>query len=158
MGDCSSISRLTPYETYRCFVEADIWKTIGHNGQRMWNDFTGTTNGEWAELVFAFAQLPAQFASYFLPFYFLARVFNRARWRGKIVTTDKQQKSKKRWSLHLVICGLFLVCFFPNDKFMLYQGMWEIICGVAIVLFGSSFWASSGSYRQTVSNSEQPLE
>jgi hypothetical protein len=30
---------------------------------------------------------------------------------------------------------------------MLYQGTWEILCGVAIFLFGDSFWAPPESYQ-----------
>ena len=100
--DISVLRRSRHLEDHRAQLPANVGRF-----------FAGTTNGEWTELVFAFAQLPAQFASYFLPFYFLARVFNRARWRGETLATDKQQKSKKRWSLYLVICGSILVCFFP---------------------------------------------
>jgi hypothetical protein len=149
MADCNNLSSLTPYETYRCFVDADAWKVIQRNGQKMWADFSGTTNGEWLGIALAFATIPAQFASYILPFYFIGRVFNKSRRNGDIVATAKQTTTKNRWGWYLIACGSFMAIGFHQDKFMLYQGTWEILCGVDIFLFGGSFWASSESYRST---------
>ena len=147
MADCNNLSSLTPYETYRCFVDADAWKVIQRNGQKMWADFSGTTNGEWLGITLALVTIPAQFASYILPLYFVARVFNRARRHGDVTATAKQKASKTRWGWYLIVCGSIMAFGFHQDKFMLYQGTWEILCGVAIFLFGDSFWASPESYQ-----------
>jgi hypothetical protein len=72
MLDCTKrLVDLTPHEAYQCFLQADIWQAIGKNSRRMWADFTGTTIGDWGAIIFAIALLPAQFASYILPLYFL---------------------------------------------------------------------------------------
>jgi hypothetical protein len=72
MADCNGkILDLTPYETYRCIIDADLWKVIGQNSSRMWWQFSTTTIGDWIELIFAFALLPAQLASYIFPVLFL---------------------------------------------------------------------------------------
>ena len=84
MADCNNLSNLTPYETYRCFIEAEDWKIVGRNLNRMWGDFSGTTNSEWIAIIFGFAAVPAMLASYVLPFYFVARLFSAARRRGEI--------------------------------------------------------------------------
>jgi hypothetical protein len=147
MADCDNLSNLTPYETYRCFVEADAWKVIQQNGQKMWLDFTSTTNSDWLGIGLALLMIPAQLASYILPFYFIGRVFNKARRDGNVVVTAKQITTKTRWAWYLIVCGSILAVAFHNDRFMLYQGAWEVLCGIAIFLFGNSFWASSESYR-----------
>jgi hypothetical protein len=104
MADCNNLSNLTPYETYRCLVDADAWKVIQRNGQKMWADFSGTTNGEWLGITLALVTIPAQFASYILPLYFIARVFNRARRHGDVTATAKQKASKTRWGWYLIVC------------------------------------------------------
>jgi hypothetical protein len=37
---------------------------------------------------------------------------------------------------------------FQDDRFMRYQGAWEIACGMAIFLLGPSWWASRA--RKTI--------
>jgi hypothetical protein len=97
----------------------------------------------WVETILAFALLPAQLASYLLPLSFIARLFNRARWRGEISGGDKENNQKNLWGLYLIICGAILVYIDHTDRFMLLQGAWEIICGIAILVLGKSWWASA---------------
>ncbi len=78
MLDCTKrLVDLTPYEAYQCFLQADIWQQIGKNTRRMWAAFTGTTIGDWGAIIFAFALVPAQLASYILPFIFCGVVMKR---------------------------------------------------------------------------------
>ena len=159
MADCSNLSNLTPYETYRCFVDADAWKIIQQNQQKMWLDFSGTTNGQWMGIALALFTIPAQFASYLLPFYFIGRVFNKARQEGEIVVTSKQITTKNLWGWYLILCGLSFVAIGAHqDQFMFYQGAWEIVCGVAIFVCGKSFWASSNIYRMSGARSGNPVD
>jgi hypothetical protein len=144
MGDCSKgIWELTPYESYRCFVEADFWKIVDRNTQRMWSGFTGTTNGEWIGIIVAFAILPAQFASYILPFYFVYRSVERVSSRqGMRAVGERERQRKNRWGAYLLICGGITIGLSPHDRFMFIQGAWEIFCGAMIFLLGPSWWVS----------------
>jgi hypothetical protein len=148
MIDCSKgLSDLTPYETYRCFIEADDWKIVGRNLERMWSDFTGTTNGGWAEIVFAFALIPAQIASYILPFYFVNRMITRVRGQSAIVSGERERRRKIGWGSYLIVCGAALMFQSGNhDRLLLFQGAWEAICGITTFILASSWWAPASQF------------
>ncbi len=120
---------------------------MAHNGELMWANFIGTTIGEWRAIILALGLLPAQFASYLFPLYFIGRVSNRRRLRGEVVPTEQQVASKTRLGLYLIASGTVLLALYHTDNFMLYQGAWDTVCGFAIFIFGKSFWASSESYK-----------
>jgi di/tricarboxylate transporter len=142
MTDCTKgFSELTPYETYRCFIEADTWKIIGRNAQRMWSDFTSTTNGEWAGIILGFAIFPALIASYILPFTFLGRLFRIAVLKERASTGERERKLRTGWGIYLGLSGLIMIGVDPHDRFMVIQGSWQIICGAAIFLLGPLWWA-----------------
>jgi hypothetical protein len=114
---------------------------IGGNARRMWSNFTGTTNGEWGQIVFAFALLPAQLASYVLPFYFLYRIGER--WtRAPVIVGNRERRLRMGWGIYLSICGAVSAGLFSTDRFMLIQGAWELVCGIAVLLLGPSWWVS----------------
>ncbi|MGO4715847.1 hypothetical protein [Bradyrhizobium sp. 2TAF24] len=147
MTDCTKeISDLTPYETYRCFVEADIWKAIGANAQRMWSDFSGTTNGEWGQVIIAFAFLPAQAASYAFPIMFLYRLVQRVASPARGAPGPKERRLKIGWAIYLICAGVILLIWNHQDRFMLFQGGLEIACGILISMLGASWWTSPRAY------------
>ena len=145
MLDCTKrLVDLTPYEAYQCFLQADIWQQIGKNTRRMWADFTGTTIGDWGAIIFAFALVPAQLASYILPFIFCGVVMKRYGGAKHALIFDSGLSRRKNfWGAYLLLSGLILVSLYWNDRFMLIQGSWEIVCGVAIFLLGPSWWAKA---------------
>src|SRR6266508_3956265 len=123
MPDCSKqISDLTPYEAYQCFINADIWQTIGNNSRRIWAQFTGTTIGEWGNIILAFALLPAQFASYILPPYFIWLLIRRHVAKDAFTPDGIEDRKKNFWGAYLVLSGLILIAMVPHDRFMLLQG------------------------------------
>jgi hypothetical protein len=140
MFDCTKrFVDLTPYEAYQCFLQADIWQAIGKNLRRMWADFTGTTIGDWRGIIFAFALVPAQFASYILPFYFCWLVNRRYVAKDAFVLGGRERRRKNFWGAYLLLSGLIIVALYQYDRFMLLQGGWEAACGAAIFLLGPSW-------------------
>jgi hypothetical protein len=65
---------LSPSEAWQCSWQAGDWRIVGGNLRRMWANFAGTTIGEWDEIIFAFALVPAQLASYVWPFMLIGLV------------------------------------------------------------------------------------
>jgi hypothetical protein len=129
MADCSKrITDLTPTEAWQCFWQADDWRIIGGNTRRMWTDFTGTTIGQWGEIIFAFALLPAQLASFVWPLLMI----------GSLVTWSppKYSDTKVHWfGVYMIISGglLLMVNARQRDAFIFYLGIWEVVCGLSMV-------------------------
>ena len=111
---------------------------------------SGTTLGEWVETVLAVALLPAHIASYVLPLYFCWRFIRRFVANDACVLEGREQRRKNFWGAYLLLSGLIVVALFPDDRFMRFQGAWEIACGVAIFLLGPSWW---GRARKSVAPS-----
>jgi hypothetical protein len=152
MLDCTKhFADLTPYEAYQCFLQADIWQTVGKNVRRMWADFTGTTIGEWGGIVFAFALVPAQLASYILPLYFCWLVLRRYVAKDVFVLYGKEHRHKNFWGAYLLLSGLVIIALYSHDLFMLLQGGWEATCGAAIFLLGPSWWAHRSPQKSVAS-------
>jgi len=129
MIDCrKSLPELTPYEAWRCFLEADDWKIVGGNLRRMWTDFTGTTIGEWGMVVVAFAAIPAILASYLWPLLLVGSLFTGS-WPKY---TDKRTRL---FGWYMIAAGtLLLLANSTRDTFIFYQGTWIFVCGASMVL------------------------
>jgi hypothetical protein len=152
MLDCTKrFVDLTPYEAYQCFLQADIWQAIGRNLRRMWADFTGTTIGDWGGIIFAFAMVPAQIASYILPLSFCWLVLRRYVAKDAFVFGGRERRWKNFWGAYLLLTGLIIVTLFPHDRFMLLQGGWEAACGAAIFLLGPSWWGQRSIQKNVAS-------
>jgi hypothetical protein len=109
-----------------------------------------TTLGEWVEIILAVALLPAHIASYVLPLYFCWRFIRRFVANDAFALEVKEHRRKNFWGAYLLLSGLIVVALFPDDRFMRFQGAWEIACGVAIFLLGPSWW---GRARKSVAPS-----
>ena len=108
---------------------------------------SGTTLGEWVETVLAVALLPAHIASYVLPLYFCWRFIRRFVANDACVLEGREQRRKNFWGAYLLLSGLIVVALFTDDRFMQFQGAWEIAYGAAIFLLGPSWWTRA---RKTV--------
>jgi hypothetical protein len=107
-----------------------------------------TTLGEWLETTFTVALLPAHVASYVLPLYLCWRFIRRSVANDAFVLEGGEQGRKNFWGAYVLVSGLILIALFQDDRFMRYQGVWEIACGAAIFLLGPSWWARRA--RKTV--------
>jgi hypothetical protein len=134
MADCNGkIGDLTPYEAYRCIVDADLWKTIG----------------DWIEIIYAFAVLPAQLvaqlASYIFPFLFLRALMRKFSDKHVAIIDHKSRRAKNFWGAYMLVSAAFALYIGNGYPFVLFTGIWEAICGVTIFILGPSWWASSAT-------------
>src|SRR5262245_5309686 len=125
MADCNGkIIDLTPYEAYRCIVDAEVWKTIGRNASRMWWQFSTTTIGDWIQIILVFALIPAQVASYIFPFLFLGalwrRIFDK---QAAIVVEDKHRRIKNFWGAYMLVSAACVLYLSSGDRFMLFTAI-----------------------------------
>jgi len=100
-----------------------------------------STLGEWVETVLGIVLLPAHIASYLLPLYFCWRFIRRFVSNQAYALEGREHRRKNFWGGYLLLSGLILVALFQDNRFMRYQGLWEIACGVAVFLLGPSWWA-----------------
>jgi hypothetical protein len=155
MADCTKrILDLSPLDAVECFFRADAWQVIGQNLRRIWTDLSSLTIGEWLaklgslgqllfELALVLAALLAAFASYILPLYFIYLLIRRYALKTPAVFDGEEHKRKNFWGGYLLLSGIILVTLYAYDRslFLLLQGSWQAICGIAIFLLGSSWWA-----------------
>ena len=106
----------------------------------MWADLTNTIE-EWSDSVLELALFPAHIASYLLPLYFIRKVFRRYIAKDTFVFDATERARKNSWGAYLLLSGSIVVALFRDDRFMLLQGVWEIVCGLGIFLLGPSWWA-----------------
>jgi hypothetical protein len=106
----------------------------------MWADLTNTIE-EWSESVLELALFPAHIASYILPLYFIRNVFRRYIAKDTFVVDATERGRKNSWGTYLLLSGSVVVVRFRDDLFMFLQGVWEIVCGLAIFLLGPSWWS-----------------
>ena len=152
MVDCSkSIVDLSPYDAWQCFKEAKDWEIVGKNSHRMWESFTTTTIGEWGEIIVAVALAPALCASYLLPFYFVSFLIQKLAFKRVFVLDGKERKRKSRWGLYLLVSGLILLLMHTRqpDRFILFQGGFEVFCAIAIFFLPPIVWAKRAATQET---------
>src|SRR5207302_9259233 len=111
---------------------ADDWTKVSQNLRWMWAHFSNVTIGEWGETVFAFALLPAQFASYFFPPYFIYLLIKRLCFKSAVSFDGSERRRKNSWGAYLLVSGLILAALYSHDRFMLIQASLEIVCGAMI--------------------------
>jgi hypothetical protein len=139
--DCGKgILELSPAETVECIKQAEIWSIVGGNSRRMWSDFSTTTNGEWLQIILAFCLLmPAQFASYVLPFVFFSRLFKRRSSRYEFLLRGTE--SKKTASVaYMLVAAAFALAVSRGDAFMLFTGGLIALCGFVMLCLSTSWW------------------
>jgi hypothetical protein len=100
-----------------------------------------STLGEWVETVLGIVLLPAHIASYLLPLLFCWRFIRRFVSNEAYVLEGGEHRQRSFWSVYLLLSGVILIALFQEDRFVRYQGLWEIACGLAIFLLGPSWWA-----------------
>jgi hypothetical protein len=136
------IQKITKPAAWQCAKEAEIWHKISSIGRRMWESFTTTTIGEWGDTIFAFALLPAQLASYILPFVFLSCLIKRTGPKSSPVLDGREEKRKWGWGGYLFVAGIITVLIGTSDRFMIITGIWEIVCAAVIFFLSPTWWAT----------------
>jgi hypothetical protein len=143
MADCNGkFIDLTPYEAYRCIIDAEVWNGVGQNPSRMWWE---TTIGDWIQIIFAIALAPAQLASYIFPFLFLVALVRKLSGKHLALVDDKSRRAKNFWGAYMLVSAACVLFIGNGDTFMPFTGIWEAICGLTIFVLGPSWWARSSA-------------
>ncbi len=143
MIDCTKpFSKLAPSEAWHCLWNHRDWETIARNRERMWNSFTNTTIGEWAEIILAFALIPALLVTYILPFYLLFRLVTRAN-NDDAPITPAESRKKKLYGSYMIVAGFLTVAVNPNDPFFSITGAVMMILAILIFVLSPAWWRST---------------
>jgi hypothetical protein len=140
--DCGKgILELSPAETVECIKQAEIWSIIGGNSHRMWSDFSTTTNGGWLQVILGFGLLmPAQLASYMLPFVFFSRLFKRRSSRYEFLLRGTESKKKTASVAYMLVAAAFALAVSRGDTFMLFTAGLMALCGFVMLCLSTSWW------------------
>jgi len=155
-ADCTKRMRdLSPYDAVQCFFEADAWHKIGQNLRSMWTNLLSRTIGEWLADIFSLAvsfavaaAFLALFASFILPPIFLYLLIKRYALKTPPIFDGNEHKPKNFCGGYLLLSGIILVMVYPHEWWF---GGWVAICGIAIFLLGSSWWALKQGARAGLS-------
>jgi len=99
-------------------------------------------SSDWAEGIVVISIAPALLMSYFLPVYFIMDLLGWKQRPDTVSASGSEDDRKRKWlGLYVLFSGvIWVVSLVHSDRLLLLQSAWVVICGLAILIFGKSWW------------------
>jgi hypothetical protein len=108
----------------------------------MWKDFTTTTNGEWFDIVLAFALLPAEFIVFLSPFIFIGRLWTHFSQDWTFRLTGNEGRWKWFSASYMFLAAIANYLINSHETFMVGLAAVEALCGIIMLSLPLAWWGT----------------